>query len=174
MQIADTSQAVVTLNINEVDILGLEVGQAANITFDAMPDYEATGTVHRIATASSAAAGASALGGGGGIVTYPVEVLISSPSSKLKLGMTASVEIVVERIPNSIIVNALALHSPQGNNAYVTVLDADGMQREVSVQVVSANASQAAVKGDIKAGDVVVLTPGSADSSGMSITLSAG
>jgi multidrug efflux pump subunit AcrA (membrane-fusion protein) len=108
----------------------------------------------------------------GGIVTYPVEVLIANPSPRLKMGMTASVAIEVERIPDTLIVNALALYDVQDTSAKLLVIERDGTQREVTVTVLASNDSEAAIRGNIAEGATVSLNAGRSASASTSAGIS--
>jgi HlyD family secretion protein len=156
MQIANLNQMVVSVPINEIDILKLGVGQAAEVSFDALDGYLAQATVRSIATTPSSG-GSDQLSPGGGIVTYQVDLLIESPDPRLKIGMSASATVFINSFENALIVNALAItENEQGTT--VTVLEADGSQRVVPVKVLASDDSRAAVEGGLRTGDRVVLS----------------
>ena len=74
IQIADLSQMTVKVQVNEVDISRVSVGQMAKATFSALPGVELDAQVTRIATV--AGSGEDSHGYGGGVVTYDVSLLI--------------------------------------------------------------------------------------------------
>lgn len=167
MEIADLSKMQVTVQVNEIDISSVKEGQEATATFSALPDLSLKAVVQRIATESSGAGGEGG-SSGGGVVTYAVDLLIPEPDERLKPGMTATVNIVTQSVPNSTIVPSAALMENQngdGSKSYsVTVLD-DPETNEthvVPVTVVAQNSSEVAVKGDVHDGDAVVLGAGGA------------
>lgn len=160
MQISDLSQMKVTVQVNEVDIANIAEGQEAKATFSALPGLELAAKVVRIASVSS---GSGAEGGAGGVVTYAVDLVIPEPDPNLKPGMTATVTITTQSAPDSTIVPSSALlEGPEGK--YVTVvLDPETEQtKDVPVEVVMENSSEAAVKGELKDGDAVVIGGGGA------------
>ncbi|MBR3326819.1 MAG: efflux RND transporter periplasmic adaptor subunit [Atopobiaceae bacterium] len=163
MQISDLSQMKVTVQVNEVDISNIKVGQVAEATFAALPDVELDAEVKRIA---STASGADEEGmGGGGVVTYSVDLIIPHPDKNLKPGMTATVTITTQFVENALIVPVTALMGDD-EDQYVTVVDdaEKGKTHDVTVTVIERNSSEAAVKGDLKEGDMVLMG-GSADDS---------
>lgn len=170
IQISDLSKMKVTVQVNEIDISSISAGQQAKATFSAIPGLELGAVVERIASASTGSA--SSEGGPGGVVNYAVDLIIPEPDSKLKPGMTATVTITTQSVPDCLIVPSSALNElPQadGTVAYSVVVaeeGEDGAQtstRDVPVEVLAQNTSEAAVKGDLKDGDLVVIGGGSAD-----------
>ena len=163
MQISDLNQMKVTVQVNEVDISKITKGQVAKATFSAVPGLELDATVEHIASVSSGAGSGDATGGGGGVVTYAVDLIIPKPDDKLKPGMTATVSITTQSVPNTIVVPAAAIQEGMADdgtpNKYVTVVDnAETKQtHDVTVEVIAENSSEAAVKGDVHDGDAIVL-----------------
>jgi len=154
MQVSNTTQLLVEVEINEIDVLEVEVGQKASVTFDALPDVTAEAVVNRIATTASSSALAAA---GSGVVTYTVELLIEKPDPQLKLGMSASADITTLTLKDVLMVNALAIQDVDGQDT-LYVLGADGEQTAVPVKVVASSDTTAAVEGDIEAGAEVLLS----------------
>ncbi len=169
IEIADLSKMQVTVQVNEIDIASIVAGQDAKATFAALPDLTLAAVVQRIATEST---GSSDGMGGGGVVTYAVNLLIPEPDPRLKPGMTATVSIVTQSLPNTLIVQTAALmedYDENGNSTYsVTVVDdiEQGTTHVVPVEVLMQNSSEAAIKGDLQDGDVVVLGDGAANVDG--------
>lgn len=176
VQISNLSQMKVTVQVNEVDISSIAEGQEAKATFSALPGVELSAKVQRIAsvsTGSSSGDGGSYGGGGGGVVTYAVDLIIPDPDPNLKPGMTATVTITTQSAPNTIIVPSAAVQESATDDGttqkYVTVVDdvEAGTTHDVPVQVVMENSSEAAITGDVKDGDAVLLGGGAgADDTG--------
>ncbi|MDO4806853.1 MAG: efflux RND transporter periplasmic adaptor subunit [Coriobacteriales bacterium] len=159
MQISDLSQMKVTVQVNEVDIASIQVGQVAKATFSALPDIELDATVQRIASVSSGEGGDY-----GGVVTYAVDLLIANPDPKLKPGMTATVDITTQSAEDSLIVPVSALWGEEDDGvAYVTVIDSDTKKtRDVKVKVLEKNNSEAALSpdGELTEDDLVLMSGG--------------
>lgn len=157
IQIADLSQMTVKVQVNEVDISRIAVGQAARVTFSALPDALLDAQVTRISTVSAA----DPYGYNYGVVTYDVELLIPDPVPELKPGMTASVEILLQHVPDALTVPVSTLATDDGTSYYVYVMTDPETQacerREVTVTAQSA--TNAALEGDLADGDLVVLDP---------------
>lgn len=160
VQIADLSQMKVTVEVNEIDIRNIEVGQKGTATFSALPGVELEAVVERIA--STATGSGESYGGGGGVVTYAVDLLIPKPDKELKPGMTATVVIRTQDVPDTIIVPTTALiDNGDGSYSVDVVVDEETWETENrAVEVIAQNASEAAIKGDVADGDQVVMGGG--------------
>lgn len=159
--IGDLSQMTVSVQVNEMDISKVSVGQAARATFSALPNVELDATVTRIATVSSADASSAMSGYGGNVVTYAVDLLIPNPDPSLKPGMTASVTISSTDIPDALMLPLSAVDG-EGDQAMVSVVtgqDDSGFPTTEArhVTVLASNGTMAAVEGDIAEGDEVVI-----------------
>ena len=79
--LADLSQLQLTIDVAEVDIPKISVGQLADVTIDAFPERVFAGMISGIEPSSSAAEG---------VIDYPVTVrLIDEALAKVRPGMTA-------------------------------------------------------------------------------------
>lgn len=161
VQIADLSQMTVKVQVNEVDISRIAVGQAARVTFSALPGTMLDAQVTRISTTATA----DPYGGSGGVVTYDVELLIPEPAPELKPGMTASVEILMQSVPDALTVPVSALMTDDGVSYYVYVMsdpETEAVERR-DVSVPAQSDTTAVIEGDVSEGDLVVLDPFSVD-----------
>jgi HlyD family secretion protein len=154
-RIDDLSSIYVDLEISEVDVASLKVGQKATLEFDAIADKTYTGEVTEISLVGSVSQG---------VVNYPVTVRITDAGEQAKPvdenirpGMTASVTITVDQVDNALIVPNKAIHTSNGQRT-VTVLSGD-QQITVPLTVTLTGDSQSAVSSpQLKQGDVVVIS----------------
>ena len=165
-QIADLSQMTVTVQISEIDINKVQVGQAATATFSAVTDAALDASVRSIATTSSTDGGGGYYGGGygGSGVTYAVDLVIPSPDPRLKPGMTADVSITTQAIDNALIVPTAALND-MGDGTGMLVVEDDAETHDahtVQVDVLANNGSEAAVEAAegsaLAEGDAVIVS----------------
>lgn len=159
IQIADLSQMTVKVQVNEVDISKVSVGQMAKVTFSALPGVELDAQVTRIATV--AGSGEDSSGHGGGVVTYDVSLLIPQPAAELKPGMTASVQIMLQSVPDTLMVPLSCVAMDEAGGSYVMVVTdyETGAAERRSVSVRASNQTTAAIEGDVDEGDKVLLDP---------------
>ena len=90
----DLSYLEMSINVDELQISSISVGQKVQITADAVPDKTYVGTVTRVSMK-----GAS----NGGTTTYPVSIRIDDTDG-LRPGMNANAEIVVAEAKNALVV----------------------------------------------------------------------
>ena len=90
----DLSYLEMSINVDELQISSISVGQKVQITADAVPDKTYVGTVTRVSMK-----GAS----NGGTTTYPVTIRIDDTDG-LRPGMNANAEIVVAEANNALVV----------------------------------------------------------------------
>ena len=90
----DLSYLEMNINVDELQISSISVGQQVQITADAVPDKTYVGTVTRVSMK-----GAS----NGGTTTYPVSIRIDDTDG-LRPGMNANAEIVVAKANNALVV----------------------------------------------------------------------
>ena len=87
LQMADLDHLrVETTDLNEIDVARIQIGDKAQVTFDALPDLVVEGTVVSIAPKAAEGSG----------VNYPVIVELSEIPAELRWGMTAFVDIELE------------------------------------------------------------------------------
>jgi HlyD family secretion protein len=147
-RIDDLSSIYVDLEVSEVDVASLKVGQKATLEFDAIADKTYTGEVTEISLVGSVS---------NGVVNYPVTVRITDADANIRPGMTASVTITVDQVDNALIVPNKAIHTSSGQRT-VTVLSGD-QQISVPVTVSLTGDSQSAVTSpQLKEGDVIVIS----------------
>ena len=97
--IYDLSYLVMVINVDELQVSDISVGQSVQVTADAVPDKIYTGTVTRVSMKGSS---------NGGTTTYPVTVRIDETEG-LRPGMNANAEIVIAEAGNALAVPNAAI-----------------------------------------------------------------
>lgn len=90
----DLSYLEMSINVDELQISSISVGQKVQITADAVPDKTYVGTVTRVSMKGTS---------NGGTTTYPVTIRIDDTDG-LRPGMNANAEIVVAEASNALVV----------------------------------------------------------------------
>ena len=106
--IYDLSYLQMTLNIDELDIDNVEVGQVVNITSDAKEGQTFTGVVTKVSVVGTTS---------GGTTTYPVTVRIDDTDG-LRPGMNVDAEIVLSSADGVLAIPSLAVN--RGDTVLVT------------------------------------------------------
>ena len=159
----DLSYLEMSINVDELQISSITVGQKVQITADAVPDKTYVGTVTRVSMK-----GAS----NGGTTTYPVTIRIDDTEG-LRPGMNANAEIVVAEAKNALVVpNAAVVRgsyvlvtkdSPSAANADTTMEAPEGFVY-VPVKTGVSDDDYTQIVSGIQEGDTIGYDPSSVSS----------
>jgi HlyD family secretion protein len=144
---ADTFQLVAPFA--EADAARLKPHQEVEVTFDAVPDLTRVGNVASIAPSGTDIQG---------VMSYYAVIVLNELDPRLADGLTASANVVVDQRENALAVPNAAIQQ-SGQTGVVTVLGADGSQRQVQVELGLAGDSVTQVVAGLREGDQVVVAP---------------
>lgn len=113
LTIANLVNYSIKLAINEVDIPKIKVGQTADVSLDAFPERKFDGLITHVDAVGTNSQG---------VVTYNVVIDITDPISAIRPGMTANVDISVDKANNVLNVSNSAVKPYKGGKA-VRVVD---------------------------------------------------
>ena len=147
MTLEDLSQLDVTCAVAQADIGAIRQGEPATVSLNALPGHELAATVASVAQVGTTT---------GGVVTFPVTLTLSHPTSAVRPGMSATVAIVTASVNDVLAVPSSAVHGT-GRVGTVTVRSARGVDSPVRVVIGLAGTSTTAVYGDLAVGETVVL-----------------
>ena len=152
-RVDDATKLLVDIDIPEVDINRVEVGQPVTMSFDAILGDHFSGEVTEVAKVGTVTANG---------VDFQVTVVIDSEvceTCDLRPGMTAAVNIVVEQLDGVLLIPNRAVRFEEGKRV-VYVLRNNVMPEPVEIEIGgTSDVYSEVVGGDIKEGDVVVLNP---------------
>lgn len=97
---ADLSKMQILASVDESDIGKIQSGQEARFTVQAYPDDKFTGTVRQVRLNSTVSEN---------VVTYTVVVDVANPDHRLLPGMTATIDFVIEKMSDVLMVPNAAL-----------------------------------------------------------------
>lgn len=121
VEISDLGTLRARVQVNEVDLVSVKIGQKASVSFDALPDGDASGTVSSISPT-----GANTQG----VVTYDVDVTLDSIDARLRPSMSCTVDIVVETKASTLVVQSSALRTDSSTKQkYVLVVSGGNATR---------------------------------------------
>ena len=144
--VGDLSTIKAQVQVNEVDVANVSIGQQAVLTFDALPGFTETGKVEKMDSLGTLAQG---------VVTYNVTIGLDSLDSRIKPEMSVSASIITQVKQDVFIVPNSALKN-QGSNYYVQVLNGGTTPVQQNVQIGIANSTETEITGGINAGDKIV------------------
>ena len=146
----DLSTMYVDLQVSEIDINEIAPGQIVTMTFDAIRGGEYHGVVIEVGLVGSQQQG---------VVNFPVTVELSDADSRIRPGMTSSVDIVVSQGEEALLVPNQAIRVIDGLQV-VYILDTSGGQAAVEIALgASSDTYSEVLEGELEAGDLVILNP---------------
>ena len=148
MEIVDTGIVEVDGIVDEIDVLSVSVGTAAEVLLDALPEEILAGVVTEIADEAENQQG---------IVTYKIRIRLEAPEGvELQAGLSAIANIILREERNVLVVPQQALYGSV-NQPMVRALAADGRIEERPVRLGSRDDFWVAVSAGLAAGDRVVM-----------------
>lgn len=149
-RIDDLTTLLVDVQVSEVDINNVAIGQNCTLLFDAILNQEYQGKVVQVGQAGELSQG---------VVSFTVTVEITNADELVKPGMTAAVNIVVEEVQNAVLIPNRAVRLADGQRV-VYILDENNQPLLVKVTLgASSDTMSVLVSGDIEEGDLIILNP---------------
>ncbi len=148
-RIDDLAHLLVDVQITEVDINRIKIGQPARMSFDAIPNLEYTGKVVEIA-----AFGATAQG----VVNFAVTVELTDADAQVRAGMTAAVNLTVEQLNNVLLVPNRAVRLRNGQRILYRLENGLPTPVEIRIGAISDTYSQV-LGGAVQENDEIILNP---------------
>jgi HlyD family secretion protein len=148
-RVDDLSRLLVKVEIPEVDVNRVKVGQRVELTFDAVLGSKYTGTVTEVDPVGT---------DNQGVVNFTVSIELKDGDGEVRPGMTAAVNIVVSEIKDVLIVPNRAISKKSGN--YVVYVLKNNQVSGIPVEIgASSDVETEITKGDLKESDMVIVNP---------------
>lgn len=147
--LADLSRLLVDVEVSEIDINRIQLGQPVTLSFDAVLDRIYQGEVVGIDLTGTIVQG---------VVNFEVTVKLLDADEAIKPGMTAAVNIVVEQIENALIVPNRAVRVQDGERV-VYVRRGDTLELVRIRLGVSSDTHSEVIESGLNEGDQLVLNP---------------
>ena len=137
-RIDDLSRRLVDVEITEVDINRVKVGQPAKLSFDAISGKEYAGKVIEVANFGETQQG---------VVNFTVTVELTDPDPAIKPGMTAAVNITVEQLTNVLLVPNRAVRLRNGQRVVYVLRNNQSTVVDISIGATSDTNSEVITRG---------------------------
>ena len=125
LQLDDLSNLVVDVQISQMEINKIQIGQSAELTFDAIPNSTYSGTVLEIGNVGIE---------GENDTYFDVRVGINAPDDQVKPGFTVTVSIITNHVDDALLVPNTAIQYNEAGEAYVMAGDGLGGFTNVPIQ----------------------------------------
>ena len=148
-RIDDLSSLLVDVEVSEVDINSVEIGQPVKLTFDAILGKEYNGQVVEVAQTGTVSAG---------VVSFKVTVELTAADALVKPGMTAAVNITVKELADVLLVPNRAVRISDGERV-VYILENNLPVKKMIRLGSSSDVMSVLAGGEVQEGDAVILNP---------------
>lgn len=145
--IAQLNELFMEANINEVDVEKLFLNQAAFLRFDAIPDFEVEGRIDVIAPSARR---------DGNIRVFPIEVIFEVSDSRVRPGISATLEIPIESAEQVVSVLISSVFN-EDDAKYVFVQKGESWERR-EVEIGINDLQHVEIKSGLSDGEVVALS----------------
>lgn len=143
------SSLLVDVDVSEVDINSVSVGQPVALSFDAILGKEYHGQVVEVAQTGTSVQG---------VVNFKVTVELTDADQHVKPGMTAAVNIVVKEMQDVLLVPNRAVRLVEGERVVYLLVEDQPVKTEIRLGP-SSDTMSVIAGGDMQEGDTVILNP---------------
>lgn len=148
-RVDDLSQLLVDVEVPEVDINRVKVGQIVQLTFDAITAAQYEGKVAQVARVGNESSG---------IVNFEITIEILNPDDQVLPGMTAAVNIIITQLTDVLTVPNRAVRLVDNKQVVYVLRNSTPTAVEIEIGASSDSVSEI-ISGDIKVGDLIILNP---------------
>lgn len=143
------SSLLVDVEVSEVDINSVSIGQPVTLSFDAILGKEYNGEVVEVAQTGTAVQG---------VVNFKVTVELTNADRDVKPGMTAAVNIVVNEMQDVVLVPNRAVRLVDGQRVVYLLAENQPVKTEIRLGP-SSDTMSVIAGGGVEEGDIVILNP---------------
>lgn len=151
VELPDTSTLQITARVEEAERGRVQIGQAATIRVDAVPDRSYNGKVEEISTTASP----DFNGGWPFPKNFTLGIALPESDSRLTPGMGAIVRIAVDRVAQGIVIPAEAIFRKEGRS--VVYVRRGSKFEEVAVEVARRSGNDALIAKGVRVGEQLAL-----------------
>ncbi len=148
VELIDLNSLQVVLDVDEIDIGGIVLGQEATITLETWPDRPLSGQVVYIAPQAKRNAD---------IITYQVHLSVEAGDLPLRAGLTANAELITARREEALLVPNRAIVADRQSAKYYVNLKRGDQISQVEVKIGLRDNGYTEILSGLKAGDQLVI-----------------
>lgn len=134
-----------SVNLTEIDVVKIKIGNKATVTLDAFPDKTYTGKVISIDTIGAISSG---------VTNYPAIIGLDTQAPEILPNMSVNATIITNVVNDVVLVPSSAVQTTSGQST--VRLMKNGQVTEVSVETGDSNDTQTAILSGVNEGDTVV------------------
>jgi HlyD family secretion protein len=150
IELVDMETLQVILEVDEVDIGALSIGQPASITLETWPDVEIEGSITTIAPRAESSLGS-------GLVTYQVHLDLEPTDLPIRIGMTANANLTIADKQGVLLVPNKAINVDRQAGTYSVSLVVGDSVQEVEVTVGLHDSQHSEILNGLNPGDKLLV-----------------
>lgn len=151
----DLSELLSETFVEEIDISKIKVGDKVEISVEALPGHQFTGYILRIANVGQELSGYDAK-------VFAVTIHVNETDKKLLPGMTSINRIILNKLPDQLIIPRKCLFSEQ--NHYFVYARKEGTYKKQPVEVGAENDEVVIIKSGLEERDRILMNPPESES----------
>ncbi|MCA9930699.1 MAG: efflux RND transporter periplasmic adaptor subunit [Anaerolineales bacterium] len=151
IEMVDPTSLEVVLDVDEVDVGEIVVGQTAVVTLETWPDVDIDATVASIAPENTATTADSTL------VSYEVYLTLSETDLPILVGMTANAQLITDQKTDVLLIPSQAITPDRAAGKYYVNRIADGMTEQIEVTIGLSDDENTQITGGLEAGDQLLI-----------------
>ncbi|OGO36730.1 MAG: hypothetical protein A2147_01185 [Chloroflexi bacterium RBG_16_57_8] len=157
-EIVDPSSMQLEVQVDEIDVVGVSLGQKTLVEVDALPDLKIEGQVSFINLLPDLQSG---------VVVYATRIgFITPDGTGLRVGMSAGAEIIIAERTNVLIVPDRAIgRNERGQNVVIVMIGDQPQEKEIAVGI--SDGIQIEVLSGLQEGETIVVERASQQSPGL-------
>lgn len=135
----------ISVNLSEIDVPKVTIGDKATVTLDALPDKTFTGSVVSVDTVGSVTSG---------VTSYPAVIRLDADNSSILPNMSATANIITQTKDNVVMVPTSSIQTTDGVSS-IRIMN-NGQVISVNVEVGLSSDSQTEITSGVNEGDTVI------------------
>ncbi len=143
--IKTNAPAQISVNLTEIDVVKIKIGDKATLTLDAFPEKTYTGKIISVDTIGAISSG---------VTNYPAIIGLDTEAPEILPNMSVDAKIITKVKSDVILVPSAAVQTSSGQST-VSVLK-DGKESQVNVEVGESNDTQTEIISGVSEGDTVI------------------
>lgn len=150
VELVDSSSLQVVLQVDEVDVGDLSVGQLAAITLETWPDTTIDSQIITIAPSAQTTAGSA-------LITYDVYLDLGQTDLPVRVGMTADASLITAAYSDVLLVPNRAINADREKGTYSVNLVVGDTVQEVPVTIGARDDQNTRITSGLNAGDEILI-----------------
>lgn len=146
INLVETDQFKVEVEIDEIEMNLVQVGQEVIISIDAIPGNNFSGVIDRIAFRAR---------DNNGVITLPVTVLLTETHENFRPNLTAELQIIIDEVTDQLVVPLSAVYTMDDQDFVIKVEDGTPVQAPVSVGI--DDGARIVIREGLQEGDTILI-----------------